>query len=352
MLARFSWVLRSTQVYTPVVRSFLIVALAILAATPQDHAPPAPRPSFAEWLDGVRAEALTRGIRQEIVDEAFADITEPLPAVIERDRTQPETVLTLEDYLSRVVTERRIGSAGEMFVRHRGLLDQVSTRYAISPRIIVAAWGLESNFGQTSGNQPTIAALATLAWDPRRSTLFRRELFNALEILNHGDIELVNMRGSWAGAMGQPQFMPSSYLQYAQDFDGDGRRDIWSSPADVFASIANYLQAHRWTDGERWGREVRVSPEAAGRIAGEVDRRSGSCGARRNMTVALPMARWQELGVRLPGGRRLPTSTLDAALVSGESRRFLVYRNYEALLEYNCAHSYAISVGLIADSIR
>jgi membrane-bound lytic murein transglycosylase B len=152
--------------------------------------------------------------------------------------------------------------------------------------------------------------------------------------------------------MGQPQFMPSSFLSFAQDFDGDGRRDIWSSSADVFASIANFLQKNHWTEGERWGREVTVSAEAAGRIATEVARRNGSCVARRDMTVALPMARWQALGVRLPTGRALPSSSLDAALVSGASRQFLVYRNYEALLEYNCAHSYAISVGLLADSIR
>ncbi len=335
--------------YTLLVRALLVVALAVFAAVPQD---PAPRPSFPDWLAGVRAEALTRGIRPEVVDQAFANLSEPLPAVIDRDRSQPETVLTLEDYLSRVVTDKRMASAGEMFVQHRRLLDQISARYNVSPRIIVAAWGLESNFGQTSGTQPVIAALATLAWDTRRPMLFRRELFNALEILNRGDIELANMRGSWAGAMGQPQFMPSSFLSFAQDFDGDGRRDIWSSPPDVFASIANFLQKNHWTDGERWGREVTVSAEAAGRIKAEVERRNGSCVARRDMTVALPMARWQQLGVRLPTGRALPSSALDAALVAGASRSFLVYRNYEALLEYNCAHSYAISVGLLADSIR
>ena len=164
-------------------RSFLIILLTFFAAAgqdPQSPPPPPPQPSFSEFLEGVRAEALTRGIRPQTLDEAFATLSEPLAAVIDRDRTQPETVLTLEDYLSRVVTERRMTAADEMFVRHRRLLDQVAARYKVSPRIIVAAWGLESNFGQTSGTQPIIAALATLAWDPRRSTLFRRELFNAL----------------------------------------------------------------------------------------------------------------------------------------------------------------------------
>ena len=158
------------------------------------------------------------------------------------------------------------------------------------------------------------------------------------------------MRGSWAGAMGQPQFMPSSYLQFAQDFDGDGRRDIWSTPADVFASIANYMKGHGWKEGEAWGREVNVSPDVAKRIAGTVDRRNGSCQATRDMTVALSAKQWQELGVRLPKGGALPADAPDAALVSGTSRHFLVYRNYDALLEYNCAHSYALSVALLADA--
>src|SRR6185503_8623155 len=142
----------------------------------------------------------------------------------------------------------------------------------------------------------------TLAYDPRRSTLFRKELFDALEILNRGDVDLARMRGSWAGAMGQPQFMPSSFLQYAEDFDGDGRRDIWESPADVFASIANYLKGNGWVSGMRWGREVKVAEE----IASTVEKRSGSCRATREMTVPLPLDEWQKLGVRLMDGRPLP----------------------------------------------
>jgi membrane-bound lytic murein transglycosylase B len=160
------------------------------------------------------------------------------------------------------------------------------------------------------------------------------------------------MRGSWAGAMGQPQFMPSSYLKWAQDFDEDGRTDIWSSPSDVFASIGNYMKAHGWKAGQSWGREVKISRAVAKVIANGVERRNGSCVARRDMTVALPMARWQELGVRLPDGAALPTTDFTASLVSGSSRHFLVYDNYDALLEYNCAHSYAISVGLLSDRLR
>jgi membrane-bound lytic murein transglycosylase B len=238
-----------------------------------------------------------------------------------------------------------------MYARHRRVLDQVSERYGVSSRVIVAIWGLESNFGKFTGVRPTIGSLATLAWDPRRATFFRGELLAAMEILDRGDIDLARMRGSWAGAMGQPQFMPSSYLKWAADFDEDGRRDIWTSHADVFASIANYMKEHGWKPGELWGREVKVSPSAAKAIASEVGPRNGSCAARRNMTSALPVAAWQNMGVRLASGAALPKTDFNASLVSGTSRHFLVYDNYEALLEYNCAHSYAIGVALLSDRI-
>ena len=311
----------------------------------------AARPSFSEWLAGVRTEALSRGIKEEIVDEALSEVVEPLPVILERDRTQAETVLSLEKCVARILTPTRIATGREMLARHHELLDQVSERYGVPTRIIVGVWGLESNFGGFSGVRPTVSALATLAWDPRRATFFRGELFNALEILNRGDIDLAHMRGSWAGAMGQVQFMPSSYLKFAEDFDGDGRKDIWSTPGDVFASIANYLKGHGWSAGQTWGREVKVTPEVSRRITNDVGRRNGMCSATRDMTVALPLATWQEFGVRLPGGKPLPKSDLEASLVSGATRRFLVYRNYDALLEYNCAHSYAVSVALLGDAV-
>jgi membrane-bound lytic murein transglycosylase B len=361
--------------YTAIVRAAWFLALAVLvqppvvqppvaqppvaqpraaeaAVVPTPVAPsPAPRPSFSDFLAGVRTEALTHGIRQEILDDALGHIEEPLPVVIERDRAQAESVLPLERYVSRLLTPKKIKAGREVLDRHRALLDQVGERYGVPPRIIVGIWGLESNFGRFSGIRPTIAALATLAWDPRRAAFFRGELFAALEILNRGDIELSEMRGSWAGAMGQAQFMPSSFLRFAEDFDGDGRRDIWSTPADVFASIANYLKGHGWIVGQTWGREVKVSAEIARRITNSVERRNGTCQATRDMTIALPIARWQELGVRLPGGQALPAKAPDASLVSGATRHFLVYRNYDVLLDYNCAHSYAVSVALLGDAI-
>jgi len=318
----------------------------------QDQTQPnASRPSFAEFLAAVRDEAISHGIRPEIVEEALTHIEEPLPIVLERDRAQAETVLSLETYIARRLTPKRIRTGRDMMARHRDLLARVADQYGVPARVIVAVWGVESEYGRLTGIRPTIAALATLAWDPRRSTLFRAELFRALEIVNRGDIDLAHLRGSWAGAMGQPQFMPSSYQQFAEDFNGDGRKDIWSTLDDVFASIGNYLKGHGWSSSETWGREVKVTPEVARRITNDVARRDGNCRAIRDMTVALPLKEWRALGVRLPNGAALPAADVDASLISGKARHFLVYRNYDALLEYNCANAYALGVALLGDRI-
>jgi membrane-bound lytic murein transglycosylase B len=325
--------------------------MLMLATEAQPAATADTRPSFADWLEGVRSEALTRGVRQEVVDQALSGIDEPLPVVIERDRTQAETVLPLETYISQRLTKRLVRTGHQMVARHKATLVEISKTYGVPAHIIAGVWGIESNFGRFTGVRPTVPALATLAWDPRRSTFFRNELFSALEILNRGDIEPARLRGSWAGAMGQPQFMPSSYLEYAEDYDGDGRRDIWGTPADIFASVANYLKGHGWIAGQIWGREVKLSKEAASRVASSVARRAGSCQATRDMTVALPLADWQGLGVRTINGSALPDVDLNASLVTGATRQFLVYRNYDALLRYNCAHAYALTVALLSDRL-
>lgn len=308
-------------------------------------------PSFPEWLDGVRAEAAQRGIRQEVIDAAFADATEPLQVVIDRDRAQAEKVLSLEDYLRRRLTPTLVKRGRDAYGKYQPLLQQVSDKYGVPARIIAGIWGVESNFGGFSGVRPTIRALTTLAWDPRRADFFRTELFDALEILNHGDIDLARLKGSWAGAMGQPQFMPSSYLQYAEDFDGDGRRDIWTSPADIFASIANYLRGHGWVAGSNWGREVSIPKNVAERLESTLDKRTGGCSATRNMTVPLPLSEWRKLGVRSLDGTPLPASDQQASLFSGTTRHFLAYANYDALLEYNCSNSYALSVITLGERV-
>jgi membrane-bound lytic murein transglycosylase B len=327
---------------------FLIVAaLLSFQAFPQKAVAQDERSSFSEWLAGVRAEALARGIRQEVLEEALGQIDEPFVESLERDREQPETVLSLETYIASRVRASTVRTGRQMLQRHRALLERVSKTYGVPAPVIVALWGIESNFGRLTGTEPTVPVLTTLAWDPRRAGFFRQELFDALDILNRGDIQLKQMRGSWAGAMGQLQFMPSSYLEYAVDFDGDGRRDIWESPADIFASIANYLNKHGWVRGQRWGREVIVP---RGRDI-NVLRRDGSCQATRDMTVALPLSEWQRLGVKVPWGRPLSQANFVASLFSGSGRSFLLYDNYDALLAYNCAHAYALSVALLADRI-
>jgi membrane-bound lytic murein transglycosylase B len=335
-----------------------VVATCLLSLAParaQDIAPvpplPPPPQPFNEWLADLRAEALARGIKPEIVEAAFADVQQPVDSVLERDRAQAEFTLALDAYLKRRLTPTLVKTAQNMYTQQRTLLTGIGRKYGVSPRIIVAVWGLESNFGRFAGVRPTIPALATLAYDPRRGPFFRSELFSALEIVNRGDIELAELKGSWAGALGQPQFMPSTYLQYAQDYDGDGRRNIWSSPPDVFASVANYMKEHGWTDGQAWGKEV-VIPKAARAAVEGIPHRQEGCRAERAMTVTRPLSEWKKKGVKGLGNRPLPGGTTPASLVAAGSRYFLAYPNYEAILAYNCAHTYALSVALLSDRLK
>jgi membrane-bound lytic murein transglycosylase B len=314
------------------------------------ESPPAALPPFDTWLTELRAEAVARGIRQEVIDAAFADI-QPVAQILERDRTQAEFALDLTSYLNRRLTRATVRTAQQMHSQHRALIEKVGKQYGVQPRVLTAVWGLESNFGRFAGVRPTIPALATLAYDPRRATLFRSELFSALEIVNRGDIELAQLKGSWAGALGQPQFMPSTYLRFSQDFDGDGDRDIWTSLPDVFASIAFYLREHGWSDETTWGREVKV-PKAALKAVAAVPRRDEGCRAVRVLTEPRPLKAWKSMGVRTLAGAALPASAIDASLVTDGTRYFLVYKNYEALLAYNCATSYAISIGMLSDRLK
>jgi len=309
------------------------------------------RPTFDSWLDGVRQEALDRGIRPDTVNRAFDGLT-PLEVVIERDRTQAETILTVDEYVRRRLTTRFVRTANEKAAAERRTLTRVGARYGVQPRFLLAVWGLESNFGRFSGVRPVVQALATLAWDGRRGTFFKSELMQALEIVDRGHIELGVMKGSWAGAMGQTQFMPSSYLKHAEDFDGDGHRDIWGSTPDVLASIANYLKNHGWKEGETWGREVKLPRGREDELVAQVGLRANGCRAERDMTEPRQLAAWQKLGVRTVSGGALPRVDRDASLFRSGSRAWLVYANYEALLGYNCAHAYALAVGQLADRIR
>lgn len=331
--------------------ALLISLLAVWQAPAAPVAPADPvATDFATFLHSVREEALALGISPDLVERALTNL-EPSPTVIQRDQTQAEVVLTVDQYIQRRLTPSVVRTARQMAARHRLLLARVSQKYEVPPRILVAVWGLESNFGRFIGVRPTIQALATLAWEGRRGEFFRGELMNALEIVDRGYIGLDQLRGSWAGAMGQPQFMPSSYLKWAQDFDGDGDRDIWRSQGDVFASIANYLKEHGWSNDWTWGREVRLTKNDLDGLRRTVGMRDEGCRAERELTNRLPLAKWHALGVRTAAGGALPKVDLEASLLHSGKRAYLVYPNYEALLEYNCAHSYALAVALLADRI-
>ncbi|MCU0256679.1 MAG: lytic murein transglycosylase, partial [Vicinamibacterales bacterium] len=327
---------------------FTVIALAALSAARPVAVAADAQPSFTEWLADVRREALERGYRADVVEQALAGL-QPLDVITQRDRTQAEFTVDFDAYVSRWLHRRFVRLGRQRARPHREVLARVSARYGVPAGVVTAVWGVESNYGRFSGVRPVIASLATLAYDPRRAEFFRGELFDALAILDRGDIDLPRLRGSWAGAMGQPQFMPSSYLKYAIDFDGDGRRDIWGTPADVFASIANYLAEHGWRKGERWGREVRLPRTLE---PGDVPLRVEGCRAVRQTTEPLPLATWRKLGVRLKAGGPLPAQGPAASLVRVNGRAFLVYRNYETLLAYNCAHHYALGVAMLSERLR
>jgi membrane-bound lytic murein transglycosylase B len=311
---------------------------------------PAPldKEAFATWLAAVRAEALTRGVREVTVNAAF-DGVEPVEQVLERDRSQAEFTLSLEDYLTRRLTKPTVRTARSMATKHKSVLARVGKAYGIDPRMLVAVWGLESNFGRFAGVRPTVPVLATLAWDGRRGDFFRQQLFDALTIVDRGDIELGKLKGSWAGALGQVQFMPSSYLAWAVDFDKDGDRDVWASMPDVFGSVGHYLQQHGWSPG-RWGYAVKI-PDAAREKVSAVPMRDTGCRALRTLSQPRALKDWRTLGVHLANGKPVPSSVREASLLEIEDRRYLVTANYEALLAYNCAHTYALSVALLADRL-
>jgi membrane-bound lytic murein transglycosylase B len=292
---------------------------------------------FATWLVGLRQDALAQGVRPATLDRALAGL-QPIPRVIELDQRQPEKTLSFEDYLQRVVTPARIATAQQRLAENRPLLEEVGKRYGVQPRFIVALWGIESDFGRLTGGFPVVGALATLAYDGRRSAFFRGELIAALKILDHGDIAPEAMLGSWAGAMGQSQFMPSSFLSYAVDWHGDGKRDIWNRREDVFASIANYLSRVGWHADETWGRAVKLAPGFDRSLAGIETRK--------------PLSEWQRLGVRRADGGELPQRDLAASLILPGDSAFLVYDNFKTILKWNNSLYFGSAVGYLADGME
>ncbi|MEE8394255.1 MAG: lytic murein transglycosylase [Rhodospirillales bacterium] len=293
---------------------------------------------FQEWLEGVRKEAAALGIGASTLDSALAGIT-PIPRVVELDRKQPEFTLTFRQYQDRVVPKSRVDMGRRKLNENRALLEEIGRKFGVQPRFIVAFWGIETDFGRITGGFPVIKALSTLAYDGRRSKYFRGELMNALKILDGGHISVSKMIGSWAGAMGQCQFMPSSFLSFAVDYDGDGRKDIWNNLADVFASAANYLARSGWRDDQTWGRPVLLTRELDKKLIG--------------LKVKKRLSEWQSLGVRRIDGADLPKRDLLASVVLAEDGGppFVVYNNYHTILKWNRSTFFAVAIGSLADRI-
>ena len=302
-----------------------------------------PKP-FGLWASEFQAEAKSQGISDALLTRAFEGMT-PNDRVVELDRRQPESTKTFTEYLQGAVSQTRINKGREMMREHQALLEKTAAQYGVQPRFIVALWGIETNFGGYTGNFSVVRSLATLAYDGRRGEFFRKELLNALKIIDAGHIGLNEMEGSWAGAMGQCQFMPSSFLAYAVDGNGDGRKDIWGTLPDVFASIANYLKQSGWNDELTWGRQVRLPDSFSGNLLTQYT----------DNKTYLSLAEWQKLGISTADGSALPERDISARLMLPGERyeaAYLVYRNADVLMKWNRSQYFVTAVGTLSDAIR
>ena len=299
----------------------------------------APPVAFDRFLAGVRADAQRQGVSPAMLNRALGPIR-PNDRVIALDRKQPEGGLSWEEYRDRImVSPTRIANGQRMMAENRKLLAAIEARFQVSPRVIVAIWGVETNFGGNTGGFNVIEALATLGWEGRRASFFRGELLAALKILEDGHIPPDRMQGSWAGAMGQPQFMPSNFQKLAVDFDGDGRRDIWNSRADALGSIAHYFQRSGWREGEPWGRAV-IPPPGLDPFGVDTETRR-------------PLAEFARMGFRAADGGPLPAASIESSLVlpnRGSGQIFLGHHNLRVIRRYNSPVNYGLSVGLLSDT--
>ena len=297
---------------------------------------------YPTWLENFKIRAVKNGVSKEIVDETLNRV-KIIPRIIELDRNQPEFTLTLTQYLNNVVSSTRKKKGISKIRENWTLLNEISEKYKVQPRFIVALWGIETDFGRVSGGFPVIDALVTLSYDGRRGKYFSKELINALKIIDEGHISYDQMKGSWAGAMGQTQFMPSSFLSYAQDYNNDGKKDIWKSKEDALASAANYLSNLKWDQNETWGREVIVNDDF-NLINEELTLKNKK-----------KISEWQMLGVRRTDGTDLPKKNIEGYLIKindrNKARYFLVYKNFKRILKWNTSNYFAIAVGILSDSI-
>ena len=301
--------------------------------------PAATQSGFADWIKNFRTRAMRQGISGDVFDRAFVGATYDAD-VIRRDRNQSEFTKTIWDYLDSAASDARITNGKAALARHDALLDRIETRYGVDKDVVVAIWGLESAYGTFRGTNPVIGSLATLAYDARRSAFFEGQLIEALRILQSGDVTLADFTGSWAGAMGHTQFIPTSYQSLAVDFDGDGKRDIWSDdPADALASTANYLARNGWIKGMPWGVEVTI-PEGFDYTLADRD------------TKRMP-SDWARIGVLGLDGAPVPDHGSASVLLPAGARgaAFLIFKNFDVIETYNTADAYVIGVGHLSDRI-
>jgi len=311
-------------------------ALPLLGLAPVAFAAGA---DFEAWLAELRAEAAGKGISEQTLDSALTGI-QPIERIIELDRNQPEFTQTFWRYMDPRISDTRIAEGQVKLAAHETLLAEVEGAHGVPAESLMAFWGLETNYGGYMGDYPVPTALATLAWDERRSAFFRAELLTALAIIDQGHITAEAMLGSWAGAMGHFQFLPSTFMGNALDHDGDGRKDIWSTMGDAFASAGNFLANSGWKPGVPWGYEVTMPADFPWEETGADNRHA--------------VSRWQGLGVRRAGGGNLTQQDRLGAILlpSGwQGPAFLVLDNFYTILRWNNSHLYAISVGHLADRI-
>jgi len=309
---------------------------------------------FEQYIIELKAEALTKGFTQSLINSSFSKVKFHKRAVT-ADRKQPEKVETLDTYLPKRVPSWKVKKARELYKQHHVILTEIGNKYGVQPRFIVALWGLETNFGKFTGGYNVVSALSTLAYEGRREVFFKKQLWAALTILKQGHIENVDMKGSWAGAMGQNQFMPTSFLAYAVDGDGDGKKDIWHNQVDIFSSMANYLQKEGWNDELTWGRQVKLPSDFDVSLA--IPKNTGS---RKNWLKAWSktektLSQWQALGIRRADGTNLPNVAIKAALVfpdDNNGRAYLAYDNYKSLMHWNLSYYFVSSVGHLSDRIK
>ena len=293
--------------------------------------------SFESWVEELRKEAVLLGLSEQtlmVLDELEA----PLERVLELDNSQPEFVQTFSRYLSLRVTPNQIRRGIDLMQEHRLLLDEVRRLYGVQPHYLVAFWAIESNYGRNTGGFSVLQALATLAFDPRRAEFFREQLLIALRIIDDGHIQAEDMSGSWAGAMGQLQFMPNIFSRYGVDGDGDGRVDIWNSLPDIFHSAANFLSQSGWRGDERWGREVILPSDFDFNLSGT--------------RVSKSLDEWRSLGVRQVDGNPIPVAIMQGSVVlpsGANGPAFLAYNNFRTTMTYNPSTFYALTVGHLAD---